>query len=357
VGIDSSTNFHEWLKADCIGLGIVNIRVIKRIERFARRLEEELSSVDSRVLQQAVHSAALFIFAKFQPDSAPSLDFIRSFNPYEGLLNKKPDQEPPHASWRALIRQFGFTHVDEFDAVILQGVEQGRFDTVTLKAAAEKQERQFKLSDKDRSFSLAWDAYHDSFEDNVDAVLDGMESAIGKCAQGITPMNLSSTISFLKEMGRGKNTKKLIQQYVDAREEGPEFWDLSKHPFREEVKDPDVIKAFKQKFDAAAEKPDPDALLERIGTQKGWNSEDVDFLSSLSADDFYKVFKSKKGLDLRRAIYGALMFRNIGNADEKMKAVTQAAEEGLRRIGKESPINARRIRNYGVDVGNNPHKP
>ena len=40
-----------------------------------------------------------------------------------------------------------------------------------------------------------------------------------------------------------------------------------------------------------------------------------------------------------------------------MKAVTKAAEEALRRIGKESPINARRIRNYGVDVGDDPDKP
>lgn len=156
VVIDSSTNFHEWLKADCIGLGIVNIRVIKRIERFARRLEEELKNVDSRMLQQAIHSAALFIFAKFQPDSAPSLEFIQRFNPYEGLLNNNADQELPHAGWRALITQFGFTHIDEFDAVILQGVEQGRFDGVTLKAAAEKREREFKLSDKDRSFSLSY---------------------------------------------------------------------------------------------------------------------------------------------------------------------------------------------------------
>ncbi|QIG95512.1 P-loop NTPase fold protein [Bradyrhizobium sp. 6(2017)] len=351
VGIDSSTIFQEWLKADCIGLGIVNIRVIKRIERFARRLEEELRSVDSRVLQQAIHSAALFIFAKFQPDSAPSLEFIRNFNPYEGLFDKSSPEKPQHAGWRALIKQFGFTHVDEFDAVILQGVEQGRFDAVTLKAAAEKREREFKLSDKDRSFSLAWDAYHDSFENNVDAVLDGMEGAIAKCAQAITPLNLSGTISFLKEMGRGGSTDQLIQQYVDARQEGAEFWDLSKSSFRGEIKDPDVIKAFKRKFDAAAEKPDPDILLERIGTQKGWNPEDVDFLSSLSADDFYKVFKSRRGIDLRRAIYGALMFRDIGNANEKMKTVTKTAEEALRRIGNESPINARRVRNYGISVG------
>jgi hypothetical protein len=106
IGVDNSTKFHEWLRADCIGLGVVNIRLIKRIERSARRLEEELSAFDPRVLQQAIHSAALFIFAKYQPDGAPSLDFLKSFNPYEGLLKKNGEQDP-HAGWRALLRQYG----------------------------------------------------------------------------------------------------------------------------------------------------------------------------------------------------------------------------------------------------------
>jgi hypothetical protein len=45
------------------------------------------------------------------------------------------------------------------------------------------------------------------------------------------------------------------------------------------------------------------------------------------------------------------MFRNISNADAEMKTVTKNAEEGMRKIGKESAINARRVKQYGIDVG------
>ena len=350
IGVDKSTSFNKWLSVNCVGLGIVNIRVIKRIERFALRLEEELKSFDQRILQQAIHSATLFIYSKYQPDDAPSLDFIQKFNPYQGLIGKKEPEEANHTTWRSLLRQYGFTNIDEFDRVILQGVEQGRFDTVLLKAAAEKQELQLKLQDKDRSFSQAWDAYHDSFDDNAEVVLNGMEEAIRKYALAITPMNLSGTIGLLKEMGRGKNAKELIQQYIAARTEPNEFWDLSKYPFRGDIKDPDVVDAFQKKLEASADKPEPGSVLDRIGTQKGWNPEDVAFLASLSADDFYKLFKTQKGLDLRRIIYGALMFRDIGNADEKMKLVTKNAEEALRRIAAESVINARRVKQYIADA-------
>jgi hypothetical protein len=278
------------------------------------------------------------------------LDFVRSFNPYEGVLSKE-DKEDPHATWRALIRQYGFTHIDEFDAVILQGVGQGRVDTATLKASAEKQDRHFQLQDKNRSFSTAWDAYHDSFDDNAEAVLDGLENAIRTNAPAIPPANLSSTITFLKEMGRGEKVKELIQEYVNSRAEPPEFWDLSKYSFRGEIKDPDVIDAFKRKLDTSAERPDPIAVLDRIANERGWNPEDVEFLASLSADDFRTIFKTRHGLEMRRAIYGALIFQGVSNADEKMKAVTKNAEEALRKIGGESRINARRVRQFGIDIG------
>jgi len=350
IGVDKSTSFHEWLRTDCVGLGVVNIRLIKRIERFARRLEEELKVFDPRVLQQAVHSAALFIFAKYQPDTAPSLEFIKGFNPYDGLLG--PDgNEDPDAGWRALLRQFGWTHTDEFDAVILVGFEQGNFDRDALKTAAEKQDRLFKLKDKDQSFSKAWDAYHDSFDDDADAVLDGLEEAIRKNASAIDPVNLSGTIVLLKEMGRGAKARELVQAYVDARDERQGFWDLSNNTFRRNVKDPDVIEAFKRKHESIAEKRDRIAVLKRIGIEKAWDPEDVTFLASLTADDFFKIFKARRGDELRRVIYGAFMFRNISNADAEMKTVTKNAEEGMRKIGKESAINARRVKQYGIDVG------
>src|SRR5262245_36205631 len=72
--------------------------------------------------------------------------------------------------------------------------------------------------------------------------------------------------------------------------------------------------------------------------------------SRLNIDDFYKVFKTRKGRDLRLTIYGGLMFRSIANADEEMKRVTEKAEAALRKIGCESPINARRIRKYGIEI-------
>ncbi|MGJ4926134.1 hypothetical protein ACQR1I_12495 [Bradyrhizobium sp. HKCCYLS2038] len=352
IGVDKSQSFSAWLANDCIGLGVVNIRLIKRIERLAKRLQEELKSFDRRVLQQAVHSAALFCFAKYQPPgTAPPLEFIKDFNPYEGVFNKDKTVVDPNAIWRALLLQFGWTHTDEFDAVIFRCVEQGSFDTAALKAAAEEKEKELKIQDKDRSFSDAWDLYHGSFADNSAEVIAALTDSIAKCAPAISPMNLSSTISFLKEMDAGSNAKDLIRKYVEVRSSEPrDFWRLDKAPFGDEVKDADVREAFKEKCDSLALAPDVAEILQRIGVQKGWNSEDVSVLGMLTSDDFLAVFKSQQGDDLRRVVYGALMFRDIGNSSEAMKSITKNAEDALRKIGKESKLNARRVRAFGIDL-------
>jgi hypothetical protein len=126
--------------------------------------------------------------------------------------------------------------------------------------------------------------------------------------------------------------------------------DLKNNSFREKINDPDVITAFNKRFESSREKPDPAILLDRIGTNQSWNSADIQFLASLDADDFYRIFKSERGRKLRNVLYGALYFQRVVNADDAMKAITRNAEEAFRKIGAESPLNASRVKQYAVVV-------
>lgn len=347
IGIDKATSFHEQLHANCVALGLVNIRVIKRAERLARRLEDELKAFDPRVLKQAIHSMVLFTFAKFQPDIAPPLEFIRTFNPYERLFKDKREvPSPQHEAWRTQLAHYNFNHLDEFDLVILDSVYQGHIDASALQAAAAKQDGQFKSEDQNQEFHRAWDLFHGSFANDDEAVLDAMEEAIEKCAIVISPMNLSSSLGLLKEMGRSERAKELLEHYVQSRTEQSEFWALDRSPFGGEIRDPDVRAAFKEKSVAVAAKRDLAETLIRIGTRSGWNPEDVSFLASVPPFDYYNLFKQSSGDTLNNILSGALMFRNIGNADEQMKAVTANVIEAMRQISKDSPMNARRVAKF-----------
>ena len=85
-----------------------------------------------------------------------------------------------------------------------------------------------------------------------------------------------------------------------------------------------------------------------IAQQHGWRRQDLTTLSTSSAEEYYLLFKSAKGEELRRVINECLQFETIQNASAEMKEVAKRAKEALMRIGGESVINARRVEKYGI---------
>lgn len=354
IGVDGDVSFREKLRQNCAALGIVNIRTIKKIERMAKRLHAEFVDFDPRVFEQALHTLTLLEFAKLQPAEAPSLDYIRSLNDFSTAFDElfaEQAQPPEHAEWQALLSSYSFNQMDELDGVIFKAVCEGHVDPELLRKEAAALEKRLEASDADQSFQEAWDLYHGSFDDNAAEVAGALADAVRKTPHAISPMNLSGTIGLLKDLGWGGDIQELIAEYVVARADEPkDFWDLPRSTFGGEVGDSDVRRAFAEKLSTFSEGRNPVAVLHEIARGTGWNPNDVTFLASLSADDFYAIFKGLRGIDLRRAISGALWFRNVGNADEAMTTVTANAVAALQRIGQESEINRRRVTQRGVDV-------
>jgi hypothetical protein len=346
IAISAQTPLASQFRKDCIALGIVNIRTIKKLERHAKRLQEELQSFDERVIEQALHTLVLLGFGNLQPDVAPSVEFIRKYNQYEGMFGRDKDKPLDHPEWRSLINDFGWSSLDEFDVVIADGLEAGHFDPDQLKAEAEKLQERFRRQDADNSFSRAWDLYHGSFDNNGDEVAEALADAVMTTPEVISPLNLSGTITALKEIGWQGDIAALINAYVNKRQDEARFWDLDESAFGSEVTDPDVRAAFEAKLDTFHDDRDPHAILVEMGSSRAWSHRDIEVLGKLSADDFYALFKRLRRDEHHRAVRGALMFRN--STSEKEARVAKAAIEALKRIGAESPINARRVRRDGM---------
>ena len=341
IGFSPGIALRDRLVRHCVTLSIVNIRVIKKIERHAKRLGEILLGYDERILEQSVSSMALYTFSKFQPDSAPPLEFLQKFNQFTGLVGQPAEE---YAKWRDLLIEYEYSSTDEFDLKVMAGVERGFFDEAKLRAAANELAASLELSDQGNSVHEAWAKYHDSFDDNADAVLDGLDAAFRANANVITPLNASGTVRLFKELGREEQAKALAQHYVDVRNEPVEFWNLSEYAFKDDVTDPDLIAAFAEKH-ASFAPPALDAgdVLIRISRQSGWDTRDVEFLASLTAQDFVTIFKKLKGDDLRRAVREALRFGNRGGSGSREVMIATRATEALDLIAAESPINARRV--------------
>jgi hypothetical protein len=118
--------------------------------------------------------------------------------------------------------------------------------------------------------------------------------------------------------------------------------------------EPEFLAAFEARAAAIVDDREPAAVLEAIARKKGYGRKDVALLASLTADDYFEMFKGINGEKLSPMIQRALQF----GGNEQELAIRTAVTEALRRIGAENPLNRRRVRKFGieVDVQNLSHK-
>jgi hypothetical protein len=357
IAIQADTVGTKLLADDCVKLGISNIRLMKRIERSVRDLEKLMIGLDPQVLAQAVQSLALLGWSVYEPNAAPTIDFLKNKRG-KGLYAEKGGPVPANeAAWNALLDDYGFSSTDAFDLVLLDGIERGYFDPELIKRHCSELSAQFEALKLNNSFQKSWDFYHESLDNNQEEVLNAIYAAFMSSAKQITPLNMNSTIALFKGLGRPEQAAQMISHYIEERGAERGLFDPQSYLLFGELTDPDVSKAFKEKHDSLAMKPDPAITLRSIANSNSWSPDDVASLSELPVDDYYKMFKGSKGQELRRLIKACLQFDQFGNASSQMKEVSNRAREALTRIANESAINARRLRPLGIQVDSKPAEP
>ncbi len=86
----------------------------------------------------------------------------------------------------------------------------------------------------------------------------------------------------------------------------------------------------------------------KIAVNHGWSPEDIDFLVSISSDEFYKWIKGNPA-DLPTKLRGGLLcFGNLqgGNQEDtkKYNSIYENVTEAMGRLASDSPLNRRRLK-------------
>jgi hypothetical protein len=231
---------------------------------------------------------------------------------------------------------------------LLEGVRCGYFDPTLITKPAAELDKQFAALKLNGSFQQSWDLYHESFDNNQEEVLDSMYASFISSVKQITPLNMNSTIALFKGLGRLDQAAEMIAHYVEKRSDEPALFDPQNYLMFGELTDQEVSKAFKDKHASFKHEFDAPKVLRSIADTNGWSPEEITYLSQLPVADYYQMFKGSKGKELRKLINACLQFDRIGNATSEMKEVSRKAREALGRIAKESPINACRVKPYGM---------
>lgn len=347
VAIPGADRQSRQIADNCALLGISNIRVIQKIHRVVRAIAPMLSAYDDEVLQQVIRALALFCWSHYQPGEAPTIQYLTTKKAKDVFgLGKDANLTPKESAWNALLDAYGYVWTDEFDLVLIDGVQNGYFDPEKIETCAQNLQDKVRADRAEGSFSQAWRKYHDSFANDKDDVLDELYASFMVNFQYITPLNLNGTVMLFKELGRSQQATEMVQHYVNNRDEPREFFDLNEYSF--EITDQEVVDAFRRKWAEMEESRDIRAML--LSLKDGWSDEALSALAVLPVDEYYRRFKDTAGQELRTMIAACLQFDRIINATPHMKEIANRAREALKLIGKESDINARRVRKFGVIV-------
>ena len=155
-----------------------------------------------------------------------------------------------------------------------------------------------------------------NFADDAEFIRLFLDTALRK--RGYTvwlAANGKQAIRLFKELGRPEQAKQLLAIYMQIHANEPRgFFDLERSPLGGEVKEQDVRAAFTEKLSTLTQDRDAKTILVNVTKNSGWNPEDIEWLATLSADDFERLFRDNRGYELRAMIRAALQFGTFGNA-------------------------------------------
>ncbi|MFP3850491.1 P-loop NTPase fold protein [Pseudomonas sp. W5-01] len=219
-----SGNEHSAVGENAQKLGINNIRILKKIQMFAKILDELLVNKHSKVVQQAHSTLPLAVYALYGGGKCKAdIDFILryqgrmdSYLPSDAEDSAEEKESKRVAEEKSIyLAEYGFGACDEFDAAVINLVRKGYVDDDSLKILVEELEKKIQ-HDKDVALlAQAWELFHASFLDNEAEVFEAFELAISTALQHFTITDLDAVAWVYFETGRGDKIKPVIDKFFE----------------------------------------------------------------------------------------------------------------------------------------------
>lgn len=341
----------EILKESSTKLDIRNIRIIKKIERLTKLAISYLDDFEPEITHQVVSSLTLFSWCYYchESDGVPPLEFVVTQDHFAYAFGVEKDVSDKDEKWRSVINNYGYKYTDELDILLSKSVRTGYFIEDEIKSAASKNNKQIIANKSAEAFHNAWDLYHDSFDDNQDNVVITLYDNFKKFTKYITPRNLDGTVCLFRELGEDDKANEIIDLYIETRKEEKDLFDPEGDSSFWGIKDQSIREKFDLTYCSLVIIETARQVLERISGKNGWNPKDEIILSNTSVDEYYELFKSIKSRHERWGfINTCLKFGQFSS--QQQKEIAARANEALKRIAKESPINKSRVALYGIQL-------
>jgi hypothetical protein len=337
------------LRAKTMALGIINIRVIRRIYRFFQHMEPLLSGLNAGVGDRVIQSLALLGWAVFEPAHAPSLAAIRKLDRYVSLSQSK-ERTARELQDDAALSAYGFREFVDLDELILKGLQAGSFDEPRLRDRLRELDARLNQDAARRGIDAPWAMLDADYEEDLDGFVNALVSSVETYAADMWPADVTAVLATLRELGQDEHIPRLVDLYMTAQANRPrEFFEISRYSSMREL-DPALVDVFRERLIDVPLDRDPAEILLRIARSRSWNPEDTAFLASMPEHVYADLVKNNGGNEGQAIIATALQFGNYQDASAEYQTIAGMMKSALRALATEGPLNAMRVRRYISDA-------
>jgi hypothetical protein len=328
-----------------IELNVKNIRVLKKIERLVRIVASAVKVPTPEILQQIVHSLAIFGWSKFDSGAEPPpLSYLSESSVVRYMQRQKGNPaSKKEERWDAIIEAYNFVRLDALDRALFDYVEAGVLNPALMQSEIDKKEIENEIGRQANSFEAAFRKLNDSFLDNEEDVCSSIVNGIKDNFQIVSLVNVDEAVEVLERIGRQASASGLIDYAIQHGSD--EFWS-ARDPFGREIKSHKLKECALQRREQMAA---PFIFEEDVF--KAADNIDHKLIAKVAAapiERYVSLFKSNTGENLRRATSACFGYRRIQNASLDMNAIVEKASAALQMIAKESSLNAVRVERMGV---------
>jgi hypothetical protein len=338
------------VKESAIKLNIKNIRILKQIERFVGLVTPHLSDCELEITQQVASSLTLFAWCHYCHDgNVPSLDYIASTkNFYFGFDEEKneTDEQKKQKEWKTTILDYGFTHTDDLDLLLIQLVKTGYIIEVELNEKLKQKNAEAITSKSKTTFHSCWNLFHDCLDNNETEIVSAFYKNFKTNVKYYSNSELRLVVHLFRELEENDKAEELIDLYINSNNSDIEQFNL-KWADHKHITDASIKEKFKEFYSTQiTEQLKQETIKEvfsRIHGEHKPRDKDLELFKSFDVYAYIELFKNKD-YPFDSSIRTCLQFNDNSNYQE----ISDKAIEALKSIAGECKINRHRISRYIV---------
>ena len=315
-----------------------NIRIIKHIKWNLNGLMAFIKDSEEAVKLNLLSTVAILTYIHHEPSikiRANEIDRVFSYS------SKKKESDE---KLQKRISSLGYLYYSDHEAEIINYIEDGWMDEDLFKRnILNLNKRQF---DNDISSKLAevWGFYNNNFLSTSDDVIQGLEGFIENNLSSVSIRELQPILDTLNELKDSFKKSDWIDKYVELKMDCDDPALIKQ--LKQITDNEELIKKIEEKQRDINQHHSIYAVLSKIVTNRGWNSEDETYLGNHTRDEIYEFLINDGNDDLMQVVRKSKGIFSPTEGDKSRDIFGRNLHDALIILSKRSKLDSYRIRHF-----------